>query len=108
MKYLLNSAVLATGAYGVYRYSPATCGQLQSFCTDGVEPVSRIGYEETATMIQKWTGYRPTISRESSVMLPGDEAMIVRLNSRVENPRTKGAPIDDDSRWEIAHLLRVE
>jgi hypothetical protein len=52
-------------------------------------------------------GVRPEISREASPMAPGDEALVVRLKYRVQDPATKGAwqPGLDDWEW---GLLVVE
>lgn len=123
-RWLLNSAVLAAGEYGTYEFSPATVEDLKAFVDPppesiemhmpGVEPlqvrsmpISRIGYAETAGLIESWTGVRPTLSREPSRMAPGDEAMVVRLRYRVD-PTKKGTPTgSDESDWEIAKLRRL-
>jgi hypothetical protein len=106
MRWLLNSAVIAAGAYGTYTYSPATVEDLCDLIED--EHVSRIGYDETASVIEAWTGYRPAISRETSALEVGDDAIVVRLRYRVD-PREKGRrpAARDDASWEIAHLERV-
>jgi hypothetical protein len=106
MRWLLNSAVLAAGQYGLYRYSPATREDLTRFVA--LPYVSRIGYPETAGVIKRWTGTRPTLSREVSALAPGDEAMVVRLGYRVD-PALKGMALGaPDEYWEIARLVRVE
>lgn len=107
MKHLLNSAVIAAGAYGTYTYAAATAEDLTAFMASGY--ASRIGYPETAQVIAAMTGQpAPEISRELSAMQPGDEAMIVRLKYRVQNPATKGqATKADPDQWEIARLVRV-
>lgn len=117
MKWLLNSAVVAAGAYGTYRYEPASVDDLRAFLDGhrivfdaeqwpGVEVViSRIGYSETADQILRWTGMRPGISRETSAMAPGDEAIVVRLRYRVD-PREKVAHRPAFDAWEIGRLTR--
>ncbi|WP_447978133.1 hypothetical protein [Candidatus Nitrospira bockiana] len=127
-KYILNSAVLAAGAYGTYRYEPCSREQLRimlhrdcTFCIgtgwcDGgmcqapsrVESVvSRIGYRETADVIEAWTGWAPPISREPSVLAVGDVAYVVRLRYRVD-PSRKGQPVaPSEADWEIAILERL-
>jgi len=105
MIYLLNSAVLAAGAYGTYRFSAATPDDLARFVA--LVPVSRIGYAETLDYIYRVTGVRLPLSRELILMAPGDEAMVVRLRYRVDHA-SKGAPqhpADED--WEIAYLTRL-
>ena len=105
MKYLLNSAVLPAGDYGLYRYSPATVKDLTAFLHSGGY-VSRIGYPETAEYIYSLTGIRPSISRKISNLKPGDSAMVVRLRYRID-PAYKGASIDPRPEdWEIGLLVR--
>jgi len=105
MKWILNSAVISAGAYGTYEYAPATREDLRAFLAGG-DAISRIGYAETAEVIERWTGFRPALSREVSPLEPGDEAMVVRLRYRVE-PGRKGAPVAaSDADWEIARLTR--
>jgi len=105
MRYLLNAAVLATGAYGTYEFRPASVLQLREFCA--VRATSCIGYQETIDMIERWTGVRVALSRESFALEPGDEAMIVRLRYRVD-PAHKGSRLEPgDGDWEIARLRRV-
>ncbi len=134
--YLLNSAVIAAGAYGTYRYSPAsweelrkvvggpgptswvdhqgkttlihTWDELRQAITEPERPISRIGYPETAALIEAVTGWRPPISRETSPLEPGDVAYVVRLRYRVANPARKGEPtgarLED---WELGRLERL-
>lgn len=106
-RWLLNSAVLPAGAYGIYRYTESSAAELADYLHQpGV--VSRVGYSETAAVIERWTGVRVEISREASPLEPGDVAMVVRLCYRVD-PRTKGAPQSPrDEDWEIARLERVD
>jgi len=104
MKILINSAVIAAGAYGIYRYHPATIADLKRFVTSS-SVVSYIGYEETADVILGWTGFRPEVSRQKSLLEPGDIAMVIRLKYRVD-PATKGSPVVDQD-WEIAYLERL-
>ena len=108
-RWLLNSAVLAAGEYGLYRYEAASVVELGEFLRPDPEPVlSRVGYRETAEVIERWTGFLPNLSREPSRMQPGDVAMVVRLRYRVE-PSRKGVPeIRADADWEIATLMRLE
>lgn len=106
MKYLLNSAVLAAGAYGTYEFAPASVDDLAGFLSG--EFRSGIGYPETADLIREWSGTVVPLSRETFSMEPGDEAMIVRLRYRVVNPATKGQPVSrDPADWEIARLKRL-
>lgn len=102
--WLLNSAVIAAEGWGTYRYEPTTWAELRDvlrLC----EVVSRIGYEQTAEEIGRRTGVRPALSRETSLMQPGDVAYVVRLQYRVQDPRTKGAP--QAPNWELGRLRRL-
>lgn len=104
MKYLLNSAVI-TGP-GTYTYRLATPEEAAAWIKSGGW-VSRIGYPATAGYIEALSGIRPDLSREATAMKPGDEALVVRLKYRVQNPGKKGAfqPGPDD--WEYG-ILQVE
>jgi hypothetical protein len=102
--WLLNSAVLPAGRYGTYVFAPASWDELREAVSNS-PIVSRIGYSETADLIERMTGWRPPESREAADMEPGDVAFIVRLKYRVVDPGTKGQPtgarLDD---WEVARL----
>lgn len=103
--WLLNSAVIAVGAHGTYRYAPATWADAAEALKGGA--TSRIGYAETADLIERQTGLRPTLSREGSALAPGDVAYVVRLPYRVD-PTVKGAPTGvADDEWEVARLERL-
>jgi hypothetical protein len=104
--WLLNSAVLSAGAYGTYHYKEAGWDELRLVLS--AEPVeSRIGYTETALLIERMTGYLPPINRETSIILPGDVAYVVRLRYRVD-PSYKGSPSGADLEdWEVARLRRL-
>jgi len=104
-RWLLNSAVLASGAYGTYAYSPATSEDLKQFVAGTY--TSRIGYDETVAYVERMTGHRPVISRDASPLEPGDEALVIRLKYRVQDPRTKGGVRPRDEDWELAWLRRV-
>lgn len=104
-RYLLNSAVIGAGAYGTYVFAPASEDDLREFVRSQPTPISRIGYEETARLIEEITGHLPAPSREAVMLEPGDEAMVVRLKYRVQDPRTKGLPTRANrGDWEIARL----
>lgn len=62
----------------MYEFSEASEDDLREFVGDG-KAVSRIGYEETARLIQAITGHLPAPNRENSALEVGDEAMVVRL-----------------------------
>jgi hypothetical protein len=105
--WIINSAVIPAGGYGTYEYRPATRADLRDALRR--EHVSRIGYEETARLIEQWTGIMPAHSREPSNLEPGDVAYVVRLRYRVDPSRKAGmSPAADarDADWEIGRLER--
>lgn len=102
MRYLLNSAVIAASAFGDYRYEPASVAELRAFLLGDF--ASRIGYQQTADYIERATGIKVVLSRETSVMQPGDTAMVVRLRYRVDPTRKGSIQAVDDTEWEIGRL----
>lgn len=105
MRYLLNSAVI-TGP-GTYTYRLVQRAEAVAWLRAG-EFISRIGYPATASHIAEISDIMPELSRESTVLLPGDEALVVRLKYRVQDPAQKAClqPSDDD--WEYGFLVRKE
>jgi hypothetical protein len=100
-KYLLNSAVI-TGS-GCYEYRIVSGDEAVTWLRSGGW-VSRIGYPATAGHIQAISGIRPPLSRETTRMQSGDEALVVRLKYRVQDPGTKGQFRPDDTDWEYGIL----
>ncbi|MEW5952607.1 MAG: DUF1874 domain-containing protein [Bacillota bacterium] len=105
MRYLLNSTVI-TGP-GRYHYSLVTAPQAAAWLHQYGDFISRIGYPATAEHIQEIAGIQPAISREATAMQPGDEALVVRLKYRVQNPGEKAAHQPSPEDWEYG-ILRVE
>lgn len=107
-KYLLNSAVIAAGGAGWYCYTVCNVEDLRSFVGDGSGIESRIGYDQTAKQVEAWTGWLPPINRDTSLMRPGDRAMVVRLKRRID-PTQKGdkLPVEEED-WEIGALTCVD
>ena len=104
MIYLMNSAVMPAGNYGVYLYSPATLDDLAAVLRGERGPVqSCIGYPQNADLIKTWTDIRPEIARIETTFMPGDRALVMRLKSRVTDPATKGSQVSaDPADWEFA------
>ena len=104
MIYLMNSAVMPSGNYGRYTYSPATVDDLAAVLRGEHGPMqSCIGYPQNADLIEGWTGIRPEISRIETRFAHSDRAIVMRLTRRVDNPGAKGAPVSSDPRdWELA------
>jgi len=102
MRYLLNSAVIT--AEGVYEYRLISRDEAAAWIR-AHQWESRIGYPQTADHIAQIAGVRPPISREASPMEAGDEALVVRLRYRVQDPSTKGQIQEED--WEYGILRRL-
>jgi len=100
--WIINSAVIAAGAWGSYHYEEASTEQLAEALRGTHQ--SRIGYPQTVEIIEAMTGIRPELSRDLSAMEPGDVAYVVRLRYRVD-PATKGQPVAED--FEIGRLTRL-
>lgn len=104
MIFLMNSAVMPSGNYGTYTYSPATLADLAAVMHGDHGPLtSCLGYPQNADLVEAWTGIRPAINRIETRFADGDRAMVMRLKFRVANPGTKGAPVSPDpADWEFA------
>lgn len=107
--FLMNSAVIPSGEFGVYSYLPATWAHLTKVLRSVEQQVvSRIGYEQTAALIERQVGVRVKISRETSSLAVGDVAYVVRMPYRVADPSKKGAPVAlADNEWELGVLTRL-
>jgi len=104
MRYLLNSAVITTE--GVYEYRLISRDEAAAWVR-AHQWESRIGYPQTADHIAQIAGVRPPLSREASPMQPQDEALVVRLRYRVQDPSQKGTvPIGEED-WEYGILRRL-
>lgn len=104
MIYLMNSAVMPAGNYGLYVYRPASIDDLNAVVRGAFGPwQSAIGYAQNCALIERWTGVRPDLARTETRFQPGDRALVMRLTRRVADPGTKGAPVaDDPEAWEFA------
>jgi len=99
--YLMNSAVMPAGNFGVYRYTPATLADLAEVMSG--PHTSCLGYPQNADLVQAWTGVRPEVNRVETRFSPGDRALVMRLTRRVSNPAAKGALVSEDpADWEFA------
>jgi len=88
MRWILNSAVIASGAFGRYEYRPMTHDEARAWVLAGPYR-SAVGYPETAQYIARVLRVpAPALSRQASPLAPGDEALVVRLRYRVGAPRS--------------------
>ena len=101
----MNSAVLPHP--GTYRYIALTEAEAV-LLLQMQEWESRIGYPETAQHIWDIANIVVSLSRERTAMQVGDEALVIRLKYRIQDPGTKRTwqPGPDD--WEYGLLMRLE
>jgi len=106
MFYILNSAVVT--APGLYRYQHLSCQEAANLLARNPDFVSRVGYPATAQFIATQFGIQVSLSRESSVMQPGDQALIVRLKYRLAQPEQKAEHQPQPDDFELGLLTRIE
>lgn len=106
--YLLNSAVMPSGNYGVYQYTSVTLEEIKNVMLSG-RFISRIGYPQNCKLLEKWTGVKVECNRNETFFEDGDIAYVMRLKKRVANPDTKGEPVSENPKdWEFAKITFIE
>ena len=93
-RYLMNAAVIPQGCTGTFTYRLATVEDLIAFVQAGGVR-NTIAYQESLDWITALTGVTFTVSRGMYPLQPGDEAFVIRRNSRNPNtwkPRKPFAP----------------
>jgi len=105
MKLLFNAAAIPSP--GKYEYSNISQDQAIKWLKQGYDK-SFVGYPDTAKFIEKISGKRPELSREKFDMQPGDEALIVKLKYRLQNPSQKGKFTPSDEDYEFGILKKME
>ena len=106
MKYILNSAVVTKE--GTYTYRLLDSKEAGVWIAQNYDQLkSYVGYPATQDFIRRKFGVEVPLSREAMDMKFGDQALVVRLKYRVQNPTTKAdvAPSDDD--FELGLLTKV-
>jgi len=100
----MNSAVIP--GPGTYRYTLLSrdeiVNRLQSELWE-----SRIGYPETANHIWKIANIVVWLSRERTDFEMGDEALVVRLKYRLQDPGQKAQFKPEPDDWEYGLLARI-
>ena len=104
MRYVLNTAVIARP--GHYEYKLLTELEAEAWLKQG-RFVSRVGYRESARLIEGRFGVSCPLSREPIVMQPGDEALVMRLMYRPPDPTATGHVEPRTNGWEIGLLKRT-
>lgn len=79
MRYLLNAPVLTT--HGEYRFEgPLTLNAARAFAAQDAR--SAIGHDGTASFLSQCLGVAVPCRRDTIRMLPGDQALVLRLLER--------------------------
>ena len=86
-RYILNSAVITTP--GTYSYEKLTLFEAKKWLEKG-EFYATIGYRETCDAFEQVFGIRIEPNRQQIYMDCGDEALVFRLTTRLNNPDLKG------------------
>lgn len=107
MRYwLLNSAVIAVGGDGDYRYTTVSLADAVAWLQ--TKPfISRIGYPENADFIRRIAGVTVEIARDESPLAAGDEALIVRPSYRLRNANKRERFTPKDSDFVFGILRRI-
>lgn len=107
MRYIVNSAVITSP--GVYEYRLISIEEAKEWLSKGPF-ISTIGYQETADVLHKLTGYPIEVNRKMIKMEVGDEALVFRLTIRLDDVRLKGEVGEDFilQNCEIGLLKRVK
>ena len=91
---LTNSAVMPT--YGLtYRPIQITADEFAAEVRRAVEMgviESAVGYEATAEVVEKLTGWRPPLSRGKTTVESGTVMLVVKLRYRLPDPAAKRDP----------------
>jgi len=104
MRYILNTAVI--GRPGHYEYKLLTDLEAEAWLKDG-RFVSRMGNRKAVEFIRDRFSVICPLSEQPIVMMPDDEALVVRVLSRPTNPSAPGPVEPHRDRWEIGLLNRT-
>lgn len=105
-RYILNSAVITEEGY--YYYKRISVEEAIEWLKKG-DFESTIGYKETVDALAMLTGISVDVNRKMVKMGVGDEALVFRLTSRLDDPSLKGRVSVDFVRenCEIGILKRI-
>jgi hypothetical protein len=103
--YLLNTPILTS--YGEYKFSgPVDIEQAQALIANGFE--SAIGHEASAQFLSQLLNVKVEMKRIAIAMQPGDNALILRIKSRLPEGKLLTQQEISDIPYELGWLERIE
>jgi hypothetical protein len=86
-RYVLNSAVITNE--GDFRYKKITVEEARQWINEGPY-LATVGYQETIAAFALLFNHKLELNRQRITMQNQDEALIFRLDYRLNDPRLKG------------------
>lgn len=103
--YLLNTPILTS--YGEYKFTgPVSIEQAKALIANGFE--SAIGHEASAQFLSQLLNVKVEMKRIAIAMQPGDNALILRIKSRLPEGKLLTQQEINDTPFELGWLERIQ